>query len=648
MTKFDYREIPMQTRLLPVASVSAENRTAELVWTTGAPVRRRDWETGKPYLEVLDVSPAAVDMSRLNNGAPLLNTHGQYDLGDVIGVVERAWLAGGEGRALVRFSDRAEVDGIWRDVQNAIIRNVSVGYQVNQYDITQDSTTGLETWVARSWTPLEISLVPVPADAGAGIRSESTARVTRCAFSHAIPTEARNVDPENIETPASVESPAPTPVPDEIRLAAERAVAAERQRVADIREAVRAAQLGDELIDEFIARGIGADAVRQDVLRRLHERSAAHQIGSRLPHVAPGGLDATETRRSAMTDAIAHRVMPRGDLSEPARQYRYMNLLRVAEECLSGHGVSVRGLSPMEIASRAMHTTSDFPSILANVMNKRLRQAYDQSMPTYRLWARRAPNAPDFKTIQVSQLSGAPDLKLLDEHGEFQVGALSDGKETYSVATYGRVIGITRQAIINDDLRAFDRIPLAFGMAANRLENRLVYAQLTSNPTLSDSVALFHSSHGNLAGSGGAIAVATLASARAAMRVQKGLQSEILNIAPAFLIVPAALEQVAYQYTSANYVPAKAGDVNEFRAGGRTALMPVVEAELDANSATAWYLAAEAGIVDTVEYCYLDGFEGVYLESGIDFDVDGMKVKARLDFATKVIDYRGLYKNAGA
>ena len=117
---------------------------------------------------------------------------------------------------------------------------------------------------------------------------------------------------------------------------------------------------------------------------------------------------------------------------------------------------------------------------------------------------------------------------------------------------------------------------------------------------------------------------------------------------PNFLIVPTAQEQLAYQYTSSNYVPAKAGDVNEFRAGGRTAVEPIVEPLLDGNSATAWYLASNSGEIDTVEYCWLDGAEGVWIENEIGFDVDGMKVKARLDFAAKVVDHRGLWKNAGA
>jgi len=95
-------------------------------------------------------------------------------------------------------------------------------------------------------------------------------------------------------------------------------------------------------------------------------------------------------------------------------------------------------------------------------------------------------------------------------------------------------------------------------------------------------------------------------------------------------------------------VPIVPGQVNEFRTGGRTALEPIVEPLLDANSATAWYLAADSAQIDTVEYAYLDGAEGPVIESEVGFEVDGVSFKARLDFAAKATDYRGLRKSTGA
>jgi hypothetical protein len=301
-----------------------------------------------------------------------------------------------------------------------------------------------------------------------------------------------------------------------------------------------------------------------------------------------------------------------------------------------------------------IHSTSDFGSIMANVANQRLRGAYEENPGTYGMWARRAPNAPDFKAINVVQLSGFPELLRTNEHGEFKYGTLRDGAESYAVFTWGLIVSLTRQAIVNDDLRAFDRMVGGFGNSARRLENRMVYAQLTSGANLADGQPLFSAATGNRAqsniqtGAGSALQLSSLSAGRTAMRLMKGLNGEELNLAPDYLIVPVALEQTAYQLTSANYVPATQSAINEFRAGGRTAITPIVEPLLDATSATQWYLAANSRQVDTVEYCYLDGAEGPVIEQQMGFEVDGMSMKCRLDFGAKAVDHRGVHRGAGA
>ncbi len=358
---------------------------------------------------------------------------------------------------------------------------------------------------------------------------------------------------------------------------------------------------------------------------------------------------------SRIAEALAARMGANATMSEGARQYAGMSVLEMARDYIDLVGHSTRGMDRFQLSSEMMqfrsgaHASADFPSILADAAHKRLRDAYQAAAPTYAVWARRAPNAIDFRPITVVQLSGAPDLLRTSEHQEFQYGSMSDGAETYSVITYGRMVNLTRQALINDDLRAFGRLVEAFGFAARRLENRLVYAQLTANAAMADGTALFHANHGNLGTGGGSnLAAASLTTGRTAMRLQKGMQSEELNLAPAYLVVPASLEQTAYQLTSANYVPATAGAVNEFRAGGRNPLQPVVETLLDSASTTAWYLAAASNQVDTVEYCYLGEDDGPVIETKIGFEMDAMTFKARLDFGAKAIDYRGLYKSNGA
>lgn len=668
------------------AAADAPLATAQLVFAAGAAVRRYDWYRERHYVEQLVVEPAAVRMERLKRGAPLLNTHSACDLEAQLGVVENPTIDGGEGLCDVTFSRRDSVAGYVQDVADGIIRNVSVGYVRHRVEMVAPEEEGGD-WIYRivDWEPYEVSLVPIPADMDCQVRgagqqpaaADRTQRMFPCDFIEVRSLPASPTVGASAATPTQKETSMPqanaaggtvTPVDQQQRAAESTAgatVAATTQPAAADAGAVAAQRASDitelcvrhnvaHLAAGLIRGGQPVEHARSAVLEELAHRDAA--AGGHRNVRVETVRDEMSVRMAGLEQAITHRVAARTQLDDNGRQYRGMSLLEMGREFLEASGVSTRGMDRLALATRMLtfrapgyQTTSDFPSLFANVANKRLRNAYDENPGTYGIWARRAPNAPDFKNISVVQLSGAPELLQTNEHGEFKYGTMQDGAETYAVVTYGRIVALTRQAIINDDLRGFDRLVSAFGASARRLENRTVYSQLTANAALSDGVALFHATHANLGtGAGSALQFSALASGRTAMRVQKGLQNEELNIAPAYLVVPAALEQTAYQLTSSNYVPATKTEINEFRAGGRTALEPVVEPLLDASSATAWYLAAANSQVDTVEYAYLDGAEGPVIESEMGFEVDGVSYKCRLDFAAKAVDYRGLYKANGA
>jgi len=185
-----------------------------------------------------------------------------------------------------------------------------------------------------------------------------------------------------------------------------------------------------------------------------------------------------------------------------------------------------------------------------------------------------------------------------------------------------------------------------YGTAIATLESDVVWSIIIANAAMADGAALFHANHKKLAASGAALSVTTVGEARAMMAKQTGLDKKtVLNIRPAFLLVPAALELAAEQLVAQNLIPAKTGDV--VPQSIRT-LAPIAEPRLDVASATAWYLSANPAQIDTIEYAYLEGQEGAYIETRNGFDVDGVEIKCRLDFGAKAIDWRGLYKNPGA
>ncbi|WP_248298276.1 prohead protease/major capsid protein fusion protein [Tabrizicola sp. YIM 78059] len=666
--------LPMQLRRAPIlpATVNTEARSVDVVFTTGAAVRRRrwtGWDTSVPFDEILEVSERAVDLTRLNAGAPALDSHSVWSSHSQVGVVERAWIEGKEGKATIRFPreglDQA-ADRMFGLISDGIIRNVSVGYSIERVKVVEPATKGeVEQRIVERWTPLEVSFVTVPADPRAQVRAADQASYpveivdTRMQKEASMPESTTTVAgdvPALTETrqqpvaapaqtePTTARTPEPAPAPDAEAIAT-RARDAERDRVSTIYDLTGRLNLERSFAEDLVKRGVSVDESRRLILDQVAAKSDETRT---FPHVSVplGGRDERITRRDAVANALLHRYSPTlFPLEDAARQYRGMTLLELARESLGNAGVNTRGLSRDEVATRALHSTSDFPEILSAVTNKTLRQAYDAYPRTFTLFCRQVL-ATDFKAMHRVQLGEAPQLLEVGESGEFKRGTLGESKESYKVKTYGRVVAITRQTLINDDLDAFTRIPAMYGNSIAQLESDVVWGIITSNPAMADGNALFHTTHKNLAATGAALDVASVGAARAAMALQTGLDKKtVLNIRPAFLIVPAALELKAEQLVAQNLVPADSAKV--VPQSIRT-LSPISEPRLDAASATSWYLAASPNQIDTIEYAYLEGQQGAYIETRNGFDVDGVEIKCRLDFGAKAIDWRGLYKNPGA
>jgi len=672
-------ELPAMRRTAELApnTADAQARTVEVVWSAGARVRRASF-FGEPYDEELSLDPAHVRLERLNAGAPFLKVHELGALDAVIGSVVpgSARLENGRGIALVRISERDDVEPIWRDIQAGHIRAVSIGYQVHRFEVSKPDG-GRELWRAVDWTPFEVSAVTVGADPAAGFRAQqplhdcvlhrrdaSNTRQGAFPMTDPIQTpaalatephateETQMTDPTHaaaepqaraVETRALPQT-TPTTPPDTEAIAT-RAREGERDRVSTIYDLAGRLNLERGFAEDLVKRGVTVDESRRLILDQVAAKSDETRT---FPHVSIplGGRDERVTRRDAVANALLHRYSPTlFQLDDSARQYRGMSLLELARESLTNAGVNTRGLSRDEVATRSLHSTSDFPEILSAVTNKTLRQAYETYPRTFMLFCRQVL-ATDFKAMNRVQLGEAPQLLEVGESGEFKRGTLGESKESYKVKTYGRVVAITRQTLINDDLDAFTRIPAMYGNSIAQLESDVVWGIITANPAMADGNALFHTTHKNLAATGTALAVDAVGAARAAMALQTGFDKKtVLNIRPAFLIVPAALELKAEQLVAQNLVPA---DSTKVVPQSIRTLSPISEPRLDAASATSWYLAASPNQIDTIEYAYLEGQQGAYIETRNGFDVDGVEIKCRLDFGAKAIDWRGLYKNPGA
>lgn len=508
--------------------------------------------------EVLDCTPAGVDLGR----APLSLIVGHDTSRLAIGLVEQIKAEGQRVTGVVRFGTSPEAQQVRADVLAGIHAYLSVGYML------LDEGSPIEGGMAYRWQPYEVSIVSVPADPGAGFfRSFSGANM-------------------------------PTPV-------------IQSRDAAEITTLCQRHGLGS-FADGLIARGLDMGAARAAVLEELARRDLAS--GGHLNTRDHEGTGNDE--RQAIVNSLAARmgVRVQGPIIHST------DCVGLAVRALQLSGARVRDSdSKHQILERAFQGASDFPILLGNAVERVLHESYATAPAALKAVAH-LTNMPDFRARSVVRLGGAPSLEKVNEHGEFTYGQVVEAGNAWRLATFGRIIALTRQAMVNDDLSGFAGLLQKFGQAAARREAEELVSVLLAPPDI-DGSPLFHADRKTLIAD--KLDLEGLAAAVQSLRAQKDIDGGIVAQEPGTLVVPSALEMAARQLV-ATFTATKAGDVQPFTLG------VAVEPRLDAASATGWYLVA--GNQNALEYGYLDGSEGVQITQREGFEIDGLEIKARLDF----------------
>lgn len=662
-------------------SFNKEERTVEVIWTKGSRVDRG------AYAMELDLGNEAVNLSRLKNGAPVLDNHDSgglfgpargvhgRSLGQ-IGVVEDAWFEGKgadrQGVARLRFSSREEVDSIVSDIENGVIRHVSVGFSIEEYeevDRIKNDTRDVPVYMATRWTPIEISPVQAGADDAAVIRSlptglHNTADGTSAErFEEKVETlvneasekvieqlsqqlepltqrkeELDNKDPEmdtNTNPSKNVtEKEERVMEKDEKTLQAE-AVKAERQRAKDITEAVEKAGLKRSFADELIENEVSIDDARKQIIEKLADKSEETRTAS---HVEVGVDNKLQHIKRGLQNSWLHRGNV-AELTDEGKAFAGLSLVRSAEVFVGHVGnEDTRFMSPQEIVTRAL-STSDFPELLADTMNKSLRESYNEAPQTFEQFVRRVQVA-DFKQISRTNYGDAPNLEEVKEHGAVKLGKISEDAEKYSVKTYAKKLRMTRKMLINDDMDAFIRTPGKFGIASRDLESDLVWGLITGNDLMSDGLGIFDAGHSNI-GTSGALSDTTIGELEKLMLLQKGLDGRNIIVPAVTIYAPVAMRTQLRKYLT-QITPNSNAEAKVFLDLGG-----VTEPRLDADSATQFYLFSSASNIDMIELANLAGQNGPSIETKAMGGIEGIEVEAYYDVGVKAIDYRGFTRNAG-
>lgn len=671
------------TRLAPDAGRPAESETGErryrVLFSAAAEVERMrwtGWDSVERFIEELVVTDESVDMSRLNGGGiPFLKDHRSYTIDAVLGRCTTGSVDGGKAYCdviLPRAGTDPEIDRIASMIEQDMLTDVSVGYSIDQVRIVESEKRGEKPrHIVERWTPMEVSLVAIPADAGARVqRSGEEAgaaplfpvQFIRSATPETPPARRSDNqekdtmsnankagDPaETIDTAQAQRAAAPVtapPAPAPAGLTAREAIELRTQAVAIGLDAAKA--------EEIVQRdGVTPTAAREAILAAAAAASAAQpRQDGRIQIVRDEGT----TLRERRAEAIVLR-MTGGDLGEAHRDLAQDGFIDFAAALIGHRGKLRTAGERLQVLERAFHSVSDFPIIYENILNKTLTARYAVAVPTYRRFAVKK-NFKDFRPHVAVRTGDFPMLQPIGENGEIRFGTSSEKKEQSALASYAVGIAISRQMLVDDDLGSIADILSNQGGMVATFEERAFYAFMRSGagnngPTLLEgNTQMFATSaaRGNLASAGSAIDVASVSAARAALRKMKSLPTTVngvtqpgqnLNITATVILTGPDRETQAQQLI-APIQPAQASNVNIF--SGR--LSNEVTAEIPDNS---WYLLPEASVGSNFRYGYLEGAEQPRVRLENPFGRQGSQVSIEHDFGIGAEDYRFAWRNPGA
>ncbi|HEY4531522.1 MAG TPA: ClpP-like prohead protease/major capsid protein fusion protein [Luteimonas sp.] len=357
-------------------------------------------------------------------------------------------------------------------------------------------------------------------------------------------------------------------------------------------------------------------------------------------------VDERDNRIAGMGAALQARLgHARG---EDGNHYRGMTLFDMAAACAQAAGVNTRGMPREDVVRAAItHTSSDFPAITGNAVRTAVLRGYEEFPEVYPEFTRPV-SVPDFKKQSLAGLGQFVGIEEVPKGGEYPYGTFSAIGQDLQLKKMGGIFSITDEAIINDDLGLFDSVPQKMGAAAKRALGDRVFALITSNPVLSDGIALFHASHNNLL-TGAAPSTAAIDAMIAKMALQRDSAGNPVRVPLKFILAPVGLGGLVRQVLESQFeIGGSTAKANTAPNYVRNRFVVVEDPRLDADSPTAFYGVADPAVVDGIVVAYRDGVREPRVTQREGWNVDGIEFKVRLDAAPGIASHLGLNKNPGA
>lgn len=292
---------------------------------------------------------------------------------------------------------------------------------------------------------------------------------------------------------------------------------------------------------------------------------------------------------------------------------------------------------------QAAFSTIDIADLLTNNVNKYLWEGFMSVDDKWRLIAK-IGSVSDFKEVTGYRGVGSFKFEKLAPDGHIPHGTMSDTPYGNKADTYGKMLGVTRVDMINDDLNALTGVPRGLGRGG---VIGLIEAFWTE---FMDNGAFFVAGNNNV--SAGALGIAGLAAANNVFMKQTDENGDYILATPRYLVVPTELEPQAMDlYSQTNLVGGNTTTFGQNRYAGK--FQPVStpylsDSRFTGNSTTAYYLIADPNDIPVIEVVFLDGVEQPTVETAdVDFDQLGIQMRGFWDWGVRLQEPRGGVRSTG-
>lgn len=505
----------------------------------------------------------------------------------------------------------------------------------------------------------EISIVDLGADSNTEVTIAAQRGQEGQTMTVPVNTTAGDQGGQNNPTPAPAPTPTPVPVAQPVNAEAalaetRRIMAAETERVAAIRRVT--AGRWSEVEAQAIREGWDADRTELHVLRASRP-TLAPVVGSSQS----GGLT-TRVLEAALAQATRLPGHERSfdDATLQAAHSRFRGRLGLQElllEAAWANGYTGRSFKgDHRGVLQAAFSTRDISGVLSNTANKFLLAGF---MSVEQAWREVASIRPvtDFKTTTSYRLTGDEMYEKIAPDGEIPHGTMAELSYSNKADTYAKMLAITRQDQINDDLNALSTNPQRLGRGAGLKLNSVFWTTFLANS------AFFTSGNANyITGATAGVTTESRLSIDGLTRAERtfldqtdaGTPPQPLGVQPATLLVPTALKTTAWALVNST-------EIRDTTASSKTPTgnphagkyKPVVSAYLGNSSYTgysiaAWYLLADPMTMSSVEVVFLNGQETPTVETAdADFNTLGVQMRGYHDFGVALQEYRAGVKAKG-